>query len=281
MAATMGFSNSVIWPIIWSKGTKKYSLYAVPVNKSHQRHKADINVLSKLTYTKRAIKRKPQKLFVVPPRDFNTNTSPLSPAQTIVLFYSAINEKNLKQLNEMIADNCFFEDYSFPKPFRGKKEVLHFLEQLIMCMGQNMQFNVEHICEGNDNSVGVNWHLDWNKIQVPFTRGCSNYSLSVNVDKLVIEKAQIHIESPIKLGVVALTIFKTVSSLFDAFPAATEWFLTSPHIVFQLLLKAYTIIIQPIIGPFLAWYIKLLNIAASILGFTLKILHHVAKAFHK
>ncbi|GER30332.1 hypothetical protein STAS_06272, partial [Striga asiatica] len=78
---------------------------------------------------------------------------------------------------------------------------------------------------------------------VPFTRGCSNYSLSVNVDKLVIKyvkglntvfikinilhkticrKAQILIESPIKLGIAALTIFKIVSSLFDAFPAATE-----------------------------------------------------------
>lgn len=39
------------------------------------------------------------------------------------------------------------------------QEVLRFLEQLIMCMGQNMQFNVEHIWEGNDYAAGVNWHL--------------------------------------------------------------------------------------------------------------------------
>ncbi|KAL3645656.1 hypothetical protein CASFOL_010836 [Castilleja foliolosa] len=211
MAAEMGFSNLIIRPILWSKGAKKHSLYAVPVYNSHQHHKAEINAPYKLAYTKCAIRRRPRKQFVVQTSKFNTNISPLSPAQTIVLFYSAINEKNLKQLDKMIANNCFFEDYSFPQPFRGKK------------------FNVEHICEGNDNSVAVNWHLDWNKIQVPFTRGCSNYSLSVNVDKLVIEKAQIHIESPIKLGVIALTIFKTVSSLFDAFPAATEVLNKSTH----------------------------------------------------
>ncbi|GER31299.1 nuclear transport factor 2 family protein [Striga asiatica] len=110
-----------------------------------------------LTYTKRrAIRRKPQKLFA---KCFNDGPSPLSPAQTIVLFYSAINEKNMKQLDAIIAEDCFFDDFSFPKPFQGKKEVMHFLEQLIMCMGQNMQFNIEHICRGEDNSVGVNWHL--------------------------------------------------------------------------------------------------------------------------
>lgn len=36
---------------------------------------------------------------------------------------------------------------------------MHFLEQLTSCMGRNMQFNVEHISEGNDYTVSVNWHL--------------------------------------------------------------------------------------------------------------------------
>lgn len=41
------------------------------------------------------------------------------------------------------------------------KEVMRFLEQLTMCMGdyKNMQFNVELICEGQDYTVAVNWHL--------------------------------------------------------------------------------------------------------------------------
>ncbi|KAI3453748.1 hypothetical protein Pfo_010411 [Paulownia fortunei] len=278
MAAAMEFNSSIIGQSIWSKRAAKHSLLAVPVHRSSQLQHAEIKMAPQLTYMKRA--RKPLKLFVVPPRDSITNPSSLSPAQTIVLFYSAINEKNLKQMDKLIAEDCLFEDFSFPKPFQGKKEVLHFLEQLTMCMGQNMQFNVKHICEGNDNTAGVNWHLDWNKIQVPFTRGCSYYSLSVNGDKLVIKKAQFLIESPIKLGVVTLTIFKIVSSLFDAFPSATEWFLKSPHIVFGLLLKTYKIGIQPIISSFLAWYIKLLNFAACILSLTLKILYHLAKIFH-
>ncbi|KAL6578835.1 hypothetical protein OROMI_009051 [Orobanche minor] len=196
----MGFSNSIICPITSAKGTNEH--YSLRLDKSSGLHKAGINTPSQL---KRNIQRTPHKLFAVPLGNFNAEMGPLSPAQTVMSFYSAINEKNLKQVDEIIAEDCFFEDYSFPKPFRGKKEVLHFLEQLITCMGPNMQFNVERISEGNENSLGVNWHLDWNKIQVPFTRGYSNYSLSANVDNLVIEKAQVLIESPIKLGLVALS----------------------------------------------------------------------------
>ncbi|KAL0297597.1 UNVERIFIED_CONTAM: hypothetical protein Sradi_6811800 [Sesamum radiatum] len=273
MAAAMRFSSSIMGQSM----AVKHSLCGVPLNRSHELRQAEIKMASQLPSTKMGIKIKPLKLFMAVPNDSITNESSLSPAETIMQFYSAINEKNLKQLDKLITEDCFFEDLSFPKPFQGKKEVLHFLEQLTISMGQNMQFNVEHICEGKDNTAGVNWHLDWNKLQVPFTKGCSNYSLSVDGDKLVIRKAQVLIESPIKLGIVALTIFKIVSVLFDAFPMATEWFLNSPGIVFQLLLKAYSIAVEPIIGPFLAWYINLLNFAACILSITLKIFYYLAK----
>ncbi|KAL0327761.1 UNVERIFIED_CONTAM: hypothetical protein Sangu_1854100 [Sesamum angustifolium] len=271
MTAAMRFSSSNMGQSM----AVKHSLCGVPLNRSHELRQAEIKMASRLPSTKMGIKIKPLKLFMAVPNDSITNESSLSPAETIMQFYSAINEKKLETVDKLITEDCFFEDLSFPKPFQGKKEVLHFLEQLTISMGQNMQFNVEHICEGKDNTAGVNWHLgqlqsaDWNKLQVPFTKGCSNYSLSVDGDKLVIRKAQVLIESPIKLGIVALTIFKIVSVLFDAFPMATEWFLKSPGIVFQLLLKAYSIAVEPIIGPFLACsykkriYTKVLDIHDS------------------
>lgn len=96
---------------------------------------------------------------------------------------------------------------------------MHFLEQLTTCLGdyKNMQFNVDLISVGNDYTAAVNWHIgiisslsalifieqtflgtyydeetfnliaDWKRIQVPFTRGCSYFSLSENDDKLVIK----------------------------------------------------------------------------------------------
>ncbi|KAL1556860.1 hypothetical protein AAHA92_12424 [Salvia divinorum] len=272
MAAAIGFNSSISVQFIPTKGTSNHSICNIPLRKS--------NLVQPLKPTR----RKPLKLFVVPPSSpTSSDTSSLSPARTIMEFYSSINQKNLTKLDSLIAEDCCFRDYFFPKPFQGRKEVMHFLEQLTMCMGdyRNMRFNVELVCEGNDYTVAVNWHLDWKKIEVPFTRGCSYFSLSVNDDKLLIKKAQVLIESPIKLGVVALAIFKTVTSILDAFPAATEWFLKSPHAMCRVLLKAYSIGIHPVISPFLAWYIKILNLTACILTTTLNILHYLAKIFHK
>lgn len=39
------------------------------------------------------------------------------------------------------------------------QESLRFLEQLTTCMGQNMEFSIDHICEGVDQTAVVNWHL--------------------------------------------------------------------------------------------------------------------------
>ncbi|XP_075505914.1 uncharacterized protein LOC142542899 [Primulina tabacum] len=279
MAASMRFSNAVTMQSIQFnvKPEVKHSFHSVFLNRPCGFQEPDIGMLLQPIHLKKSIKSKSLQLFAIPSSNSNIKISADSPANTIMQFYSAINEKKLKKLDKLMAEDCFFEDFSFSKPFHGKKEVLHFFEQIISCMGQNMQFNIDHICEGNDFTAAVSWHLDWNNIQVPLTRGCSYYSLSADGDKQVITKVRVFIEPPIKLGGVALTMFKIVTSLFDAFPAATEWFLKRSHIIFQVLLKTHSIIIQPIISPFQEWYIKLVQFAACILSFILKIIYYLSK----
>ncbi|PHT92362.1 hypothetical protein T459_00244 [Capsicum annuum] len=67
----------------------------------------------------------------------------------------------------------------------------------------------------------------WNKKQVPFTRGCSCYELSRDGEELVIRKAQVIVESPIKPGGLAMEVFQKVISICDAFPEAAECMLIS------------------------------------------------------
>lgn len=69
----------------------------------------------------KSIKSKSLQLFAIPSSNSNINVSADSPANTIMQFYSAINEKKLKKLDKLMAKDCFFEDFSFPKPFHGKK----------------------------------------------------------------------------------------------------------------------------------------------------------------
>ncbi|KAH7550236.1 hypothetical protein JRO89_XS13G0158600 [Xanthoceras sorbifolium] len=106
-------------------------------------------------------------------------SSPFSASATIRQFYACINEKNLKQLDNYISDECYIEDCSFPNPFQGKKAVMQFFKRLTRSMGQNVKFSIEQVCEGDEFTAGVNWHLEWKQTRVPFTRGCSFYECSI------------------------------------------------------------------------------------------------------
>lgn len=44
-----------------------------------------------------------------------------SPAETVYHFYTCINEKEIRQLDECISQDACFDDYAFIKPFQGKK----------------------------------------------------------------------------------------------------------------------------------------------------------------
>ncbi|KAK6947825.1 hypothetical protein RJ641_001298 [Dillenia turbinata] len=165
-----------------------------------------------------------RRLFPVVSAMFNTypEMTPVSAAEAIKTFYTCINEKNLEQLGILISDYCHFDDSSFHSPFYGKKKVMHFLEQLIACMGPNLKFKLQHICEGEELTAGVDWHLEWKEYQIPFTRGSSFYECSMTGERIVIKKAQVITESPIKTGGLVLTLLKTVSFLFENFPKTAE-----------------------------------------------------------
>ncbi|KAB1215356.1 hypothetical protein CJ030_MR4G025274 [Morella rubra] len=209
-----------------------------------------------------------------------TSSSP-SPSETINKFYTCINEKNLKQLREIISEECYIEDCSFPQPLQGKKEVMQFLEQLTASMGQNVKFCIGHVCEGDDFTAGVKWHLEWKKSQIPFTKGCSFFECSRMGERMIIRNAQVVIESPIKPGVLVLTLLKTLTSLFDDFPKATEWFLKSPHVILQWILRIYSILVAPFVNPLLEGYIQLWNFIARVLLSAFKLLRYITMIFFK
>lgn len=39
------------------------------------------------------------------------------------------------------------------------QEVIRFFDLLMGSMGQNVKFIIEHVCEGDSFTAGVNWHL--------------------------------------------------------------------------------------------------------------------------
>ncbi|GFZ01453.1 hypothetical protein Acr_15g0000620 [Actinidia rufa] len=144
------------------------------------------------------------------------------------------------------------------KLYKGGKlkvEVMDFFGQLIDSMGQNIEFKIGNVCEGDDDFYG------WSN--------------------LAFRRAQGVIESPIKPGHSSLILLKMVTSLFDAFPKATEWFLKSPDAILKAILKVYSMVLGPFISPFLAWYIKYWKFMQYLLSSALKILVFLSKIFDK
>ena len=52
---------------------------------------------------------------------------------------------------------------------------MHFFDLLMRSMGQNVKFIIEHVCEGDDFTAGVNWHLG--NYQLPFSPISNPYVL--------------------------------------------------------------------------------------------------------
>ncbi|XP_055821595.1 uncharacterized protein LOC129890089 [Solanum dulcamara] len=271
----MSFSGQLLQHSVWSKPEFMRILTIPPFKASHE----SVTKVSQQKFKIRGIKSKSNCLVTLSMLNPENGMSMFSPSDIIKKFYSSINNKDMNQLALLIAKDCFFEDFSYSQPFRGRKEALKFLGQLTTCMGKNTEFCIEHIYEGIDLTIVVKWHLEWNKKQVPFTRGCSCYELSRDEDQeLVIKKAQVIFESPIKPGSFSLEVFQKVISACDAFPEATEWlFLMSP----LLLPSIYNIALQPSIRPILACYSKLWSIIVAFLTLIYMIFLFIIKKFHE
>ncbi|KAM6556672.1 hypothetical protein CsatB_003691 [Cannabis sativa] len=131
----------------------------------------------------------------------NSDPASTSPSDLIKDFYVCINEKNMRKLGDYISADCYIEECSFPSPIDGKEEVFRFFKRLSTSMGENVKFNVQHVCQEDDQLIAAaKWHMEWKKSQIPFTRGCSFFECAQEGDKLRITKARIVIESPLKPG---------------------------------------------------------------------------------
>ncbi|KAH9618120.1 hypothetical protein KSS87_011995 [Heliosperma pusillum] len=222
-------------------------------------------------------------LDLVPSFATQSDLIPLFPTVSDVIkkFYTCINEKNLVELDDIIASDCVLEDLNFPHSFQGKKEVLNFIGQLVQSMGENVHFRLGTICEGSELMASLHWHLEWMEDKIPFSRGSSIFQCSVEEDRLVIRKAQIIWETPFKTGELGLGLLKILASLFDDFPKAAKWFLKSPQTIFKVVFTIYNMLLAPIMNPILAFYVILWKLVIRLLGSVISTLHLIAKFFHK
>lgn len=136
----------------------------------------------------------------------------------VMAFYEAINKRDLKALSEIMSDKCLFHDLAFPQGFEGKEAILQYIKDLIEALGKDMQFKIDGISGGDDLTVAVLWHLEWQGRPLPFSKGCGMFYCEKEGDKILIRMVYDFVESPLKPGELVLRLLKTITSLFEQFP---------------------------------------------------------------
>ncbi|CAL5348204.1 unnamed protein product [Camellia sinensis] len=159
------------------------------------------------------------------------SSPPASASEIVKKFYEGINGHDLASVEDLIADNCVYEDLIFPQPFVGRKlshgqitrvapgqsqpartgtsyrgvwAILEFFQKFIDSISTDLQFVIDDISDEDTSVVGVTWHLEWKGKAFPFSKGCSFYRLDVLNGKKQIIYGRDSVEPAIKPGEMAL-----------------------------------------------------------------------------
>ncbi|KAL2630281.1 hypothetical protein R1flu_014967 [Riccia fluitans] len=143
---------------------------------------------------------------------------PRKAADIALEFYELVNQRDYLKVSDLFAENCVYEDFTFPEPVKGRKEIVKFFEKVMTSMGPELKFVIDDITRDDPNAAGVIWHLEWRGKTFPYSRGCSFYRCEVNNGRRQIKFARDIVEPAAKPGDVAMVAIKLVTGLFERFP---------------------------------------------------------------
>ncbi|MBA0569461.1 hypothetical protein Golob_003184 [Gossypium lobatum] len=136
--------------------------------------------------------------------------------ETVLKLYSAIKNQNVRELSEIIDDECqcICNFFSYFQPLQGKKQVIDFFTSLIKHMGNHIEFVVQPtLTEGM--IVGINWRLEWNKAHMPLGQGFSFYTCHVYHGKVTIRNVEMFMEPLLHVEPLRLKIIGYLTTIMD------------------------------------------------------------------
>ncbi|KAK9200044.1 hypothetical protein WN944_015239 [Citrus x changshan-huyou] len=178
--------------------------------------------LSKLRISSSENNRTAVDVASPPPTTSNADGDDGGGADVVRRFYDGINGRDLASVEELIADDCVYEDLIFPRPFVGRKATLDFFKKFSDSISSDLQFVIDDISAEDSSAVGVTWHLEWKGKPFPFSKGCSFYKLEVVNGKRQITYGRDIVEPAFKPGETALAAIGAVTWLLQQFPQLAD-----------------------------------------------------------
>ncbi|BBH08822.1 Nuclear transport factor 2 family protein [Prunus dulcis] len=146
---------------------------------------------------------------------------PLPPSvlEAVQDFYKAINAKDIQALEQLLADDCHYQDLVFYVPFVGKEAIVHFLTKVMDAMGSNIHFVLDAGTEGGNLTASSG---KTKKYPLPLVAHSLNMNKLNESSFLGKQLAWKNFHSNQKL-------LKSASTFFDLYPMAAEALLLKSH----------------------------------------------------
>jgi ketosteroid isomerase-like protein len=138
----------------------------------------------------------------------NVNEGPAAVA--IRNYFGAWNRRDMDAACDCFAEGCVYDDTQYNGAFSGKAALKQHLIRVADALPPTFQFCIDDIADGG-SSVGVQWHVENDGRQLPFTRGCSMYK--ADQDGLLVSGFDVPEPAPLKPGSASLLLLGVASKL--------------------------------------------------------------------
>ena len=133
-------------------------------------------------------------------------------SQVITQYFECWNRREMDNAADLFDPDCIYEDTLYPEQFKGKDDIKFHLLRVADSLPSSFQFVVDEYSTGSDIkgqvTIGVQWHVESDGQQLPFTRGTSIYKVN---DKGLISYGFDVPEPTVKTGAFSLAILKNAS----------------------------------------------------------------------
>lgn len=127
---------------------------------------------------------------------------------TISRYFQYWNARDMNGAIELFDDDCVYEDTLYPTVFRGREQLKAHLYNVATALPESFKFVIDSFSEDTSTgNVGIQWHVESDGTSLPFTRGCSMYTVDSNG---LITKGFDVPEPVVKSGSISLQLLKSV-----------------------------------------------------------------------
>jgi len=132
-------------------------------------------------------------------------------AAAITRYFEAWNARDMDLACAQFADVCTYEDTQYSGAFTGKEALKAHLNKCADNLPPSFKFCIDEVADGGD-TVGVQWHVENNGAELPFTRGCSLYKVDPTTG-LLVSGFDVPEPAPFKGGSAGLQLLGLASKL--------------------------------------------------------------------